>query len=100
MGPAWHGFAAVMVASLLPRGQCRRQRSLFRSMSTWYDLWPKRREAGNAGPAVGGAMILVPGGVRIWIAIGYTDMHRLAMQVRQCLDRDPHAGDLNIFRDQ
>ena len=52
-------------------------------MSTWYDLWPKRRDAGNASLAAGDAVILVPGGVRTWIAIGYTDMrlgmHRLAM---------------------
>ena len=47
-------------------------------------------------------MIPVPGGVRIWIATGVTDMrrgmHGLALQVRQSLERDPHAGDLYIFR--
>lgn len=47
-------------------------------------------------------MIPVPGGVRIWIATGHTDMrrgmHGLAMQVQQGLHRDPHAGDLYIFR--
>lgn len=47
-------------------------------------------------------MIPVPSGVRIWIATGHTDMRRgmfgLALQVQQVLKRDPHAGDLYIFR--
>lgn len=47
-------------------------------------------------------MIPVPSGVRIWIAVGRTDMrrgmHGLALQVQQILHRDPHAGDLFVFR--
>ena len=47
-------------------------------------------------------MIPVPSGVRVWIATGYTDMRRgmngLALQVQQGLKRDPHAGDLFVFR--
>lgn len=47
-------------------------------------------------------MIPVPTGVRIWIATGRTDMRRgmfgLALQVQQSLKRDPHVGDLYIFR--
>jgi transposase len=47
-------------------------------------------------------MIPVPSGVRIWLATGATDMRRgmngLALQVQQSLHRDPHAGDLYIFR--
>ena len=47
-------------------------------------------------------MIPVPSGVRIWIATGHTDMrrgmHGLALTVQQALKRDPHAGDLYIFR--
>jgi transposase len=47
-------------------------------------------------------MIPVPTGVRIWIATGHTDMRRgmfgLALQVQQVLKRDPHGGDLYIFR--
>jgi transposase len=47
-------------------------------------------------------MIPVPTGVRVWIATGYTDMRRgmngLALQVQQGLKRDPHAGDLFVFR--
>ena len=43
-------------------------------------------------------MIPVPGGVRVWLATGVTDMRRgmntLALQVQQDLGRDPHAGDL------
>jgi transposase len=47
-------------------------------------------------------MIPVPSGVRVWIATGHTDMRRgmnsLALQVQQTLMRDPHAGDLFVFR--
>ena len=47
-------------------------------------------------------MIPVPGGVRVWLAAGVTDMRRgmntLALQVQQELGRDPHAGDLYVFR--
>lgn len=47
-------------------------------------------------------MIPVPGGVRVWLAVGRTDMRRgmngLALQVQQTLHRDPHAGDLYVFR--
>ena len=47
-------------------------------------------------------MIPVPGGVRVWLATGVTDMGRgmntLALQVQEDLGRDPHAGDLYIFR--
>ena len=47
-------------------------------------------------------MIAVPTGVRVWIAAGHTDMRRgmqsLALQVQEGLKRDPHAGDLYVFR--
>ena len=47
-------------------------------------------------------MIPIPGGVRVWLATGVTDMRRgmntLALQVQEDLGRDPHAGDLYIFR--
>ena len=47
-------------------------------------------------------MIAVPTGVRVWIAAGRTDMRRgmqsLALQVQEGLKRDPHAGDLYVFR--
>jgi transposase len=47
-------------------------------------------------------MIPVPSGVRVWLAVGHTDMRRgmnsLAVQVQQVLERDPHAGDLYVFR--
>jgi transposase len=47
-------------------------------------------------------MIPVPSGVRVWIATGHTDMRRgmnsLALQIQQALNRDPHAGDLFVFR--
>jgi transposase len=41
-------------------------------------------------------------GVHVWLAVGVTDMRRgmngLALQVQQGLRRDPHAGDLYVFR--
>ena len=47
-------------------------------------------------------MIAPPSGVRVWLANGPTDMRRgmngLALQVQQALQRDPHAGDLYVFR--
>jgi transposase len=40
--------------------------------------------------------------VRVWLAVGHTDMRRgmnsLALQVQEGLKRDPHAGDLYVFR--
>ena len=47
-------------------------------------------------------MIPTPSGVRVWLAVGHTDMRRgmnsLALQVQQALGRDPHCGDLYVFR--
>src|SRR5207237_568035 len=56
-----------------------------------------------AGPRrAGAAMIPVPSGVRVWLAVGRTDMRKgmngLALQVQEALGRDPHAGDLYVFR--
>ncbi|MCR6732737.1 MAG: IS66 family insertion sequence element accessory protein TnpB [Ferrovibrio sp.] len=47
-------------------------------------------------------MIPIPSSSRVWIATGHTDMRRgmqgLALQVQEGLKRDPHGGDLFIFR--
>jgi len=47
-------------------------------------------------------MIPVPSGMRVWLSVGRTDMRRgmngLALQVQEALGRDPHAGDLYVFR--
>ena len=47
-------------------------------------------------------MIPVPSGMRVWIAMGHTDMRKgtqgLALLVQQHLRRDPHGGDLFVFR--
>ena len=41
-------------------------------------------------------MIPVPSGVRVWLAVGRTDMRRgmngLALQVQEALGRDPHPA--------
>jgi transposase len=48
------------------------------------------------------AMIPIPSNVRVWLAVGRTDMRRgmqgLALQVQETLGHDPYAGDLYIFR--
>jgi transposase len=60
------------------------------------------RVGGGGGQSAVGAMIPVPSGVRVWLAVGHTDMRRgmnsLALQVQEVLKRDPHAGDLYVFR--
>ena len=57
---------------------------------------------GGGGQGAVAAMIPVPSGVRVWLAVGHTDMRRgmnsLALQVQEKLGRDPHAGDLYVFR--
>src|SRR5579859_2748724 len=67
----------------------------------------RRQQGQGLGPAVGPgragtAMIPVPSGVRVWLAVGRTDMRKgmtgLALQVQEVLGRDPHAGDLYVFR--
>ncbi|MDE2498567.1 MAG: IS66 family insertion sequence element accessory protein TnpB [Alphaproteobacteria bacterium] len=47
-------------------------------------------------------MIPVPAGVHVWIATGHTDMRKgfdgLAVRVQEVLKRDPHSGNLFVFR--
>ena len=47
-------------------------------------------------------MIPIASGVRVWIATGHTDMRRgmnsLALLVQEAFTRDPHGGDLYVFR--
>lgn len=47
-------------------------------------------------------MIPIPSSVKVWLALGHTDMRRgmrsLALQVQQSLNKDVHAGDLYVFR--
>jgi transposase len=47
-------------------------------------------------------VIPVPAGVRVWLAVGHTDMRRgfpgLAVLVQETLKADPHSGHLFVFR--
>jgi transposase len=47
-------------------------------------------------------MIPVPSGVHVWLATGHTDMRKgfdgLALLVQEQLKRDPHGGQLFVFR--
>jgi transposase len=46
--------------------------------------------------------IPIPGGARVWLATGRTDMRKgfdgLALLVQETLKRDPHGGHLFVFR--
>jgi transposase len=79
---------------LIERVCKRRQAAYFRLRRSRFG------SGGDEGAAA--AMIPIPSGVRVWIATGHTDMRRgmngLALQVQQALKRDPHAGDLFVFR--
>jgi transposase len=76
-------------------GVCREDRGA----DTGVDLG---RISGGGGEGAVAAMIPIPSGVRVWLAVGHTDMRRgmnsLAIQVQQALKRDPHGGDLYVFR--
>jgi len=47
-------------------------------------------------------VIPFPGGARVWLATGRTDMRKgmngLALQVQEVLERDPYSGHLFVFR--
>ena len=47
-------------------------------------------------------MIPVPSGVRVWLAVGRTDMRKgfdgLALHVQEILRFDPHGGHIFAFR--
>jgi transposase len=47
-------------------------------------------------------VIPIPSNVQVWLATGHTDMRRgfngLALQVQEVLKRDPHDGQLFVFR--
>jgi transposase len=65
--------------------------------------WGERAIGVDRGHVEGVAILIpVPTGGRVWIATGHTDMRRgmrgLALQVQEGLKRDPHGGDLFIFR--
>jgi transposase len=67
------------------------------------DLWGCRSGFGGGGDkGDAAAMIPISSGVRVWIATGHTDMRRgmqgLALQVQEGLKRNPHGGDLYVFR--
>jgi len=47
-------------------------------------------------------IIPISADIRVWLATGHTDMRKgmnsLALQVQEKLRRNPHAGDLFVFR--
>ena len=57
---------------------------------------------GRVDGARGLAVIAFPSGARVWLATGHTDMRKgfasLALMVQETFKRNPHAGDLWVFR--
>ena len=100
------GFAEVVVA---PGPE---QRMAVASPALEIELWPghSRARCGNGAQGLGfgdhqgpgSTMIALPSGIWVWIAAGHSDMrrgmHSLALQVQEVLKRNPHAGDLYVFR--
>jgi transposase len=90
-------------SSKQPTNEVRRHRN-----RTWLRKPRARRQRSGRRCASTGSersqrtMIPMPSGMRVWIAAGHTDMRRgmqgLALQVQEQLKRDPHGGDLYIFR--
>jgi transposase len=55
----------------------------------------RARRTGGEGAAV---MIAFPAGVRVWLATGHTGFDGLALPVQEQPKRDPHSGQLFVFR--
>ena len=99
------GFTPVIVKSDAPR---RRVRSARCGDHRGHRRCAGQDRRGRSGGARHGdlegapIMISVPSGVRVWLAGGVTDMRRgmngLTLQIQEGLGRDPHAGDLFVFR--
>ena len=87
-------------------GRPRRDRDRVCERSADADHGRGRSSDGDGGGRGAGqwtaVMILIPSGVRVWIATGHTDMRRgmnsLALLVQEAFKRDPHGGDLYVFR--
>jgi transposase len=105
---AANGFAQVLVAptgdglALSPEPAIEIEFAGNARMRIPGSVSPALAAAVVEGRGAGATMIPVPSGVRVWLAVGRTDMRKgmngLALQVQQGLGRDPHAGDLYVFR--
>src|SRR5579863_4129792 len=77
---------------------CERRADAAHGAGRGFDREGDGRGAGK-GPA---AMIPVPSGVQVWLATGHTDMRKgfdgLAVLVQETLKRNPHNGNLFVFR--
>lgn len=62
----------------------------------------RHQSAGSRVARTGAAMISLPPGVRVWLAVGRTDMRKgfdgLAMLAQEQLQQDPFSGQLFVFR--
>ena len=105
--PTVPGFAAVAIAPVPPpsatRAAPRADRGRAGGRRPRPDHGTRRPGGGRGGaPRAGRAVIPFPGGVRVWLATGRTDMRKgmngLALQVQEVLERDPYAGHLFVFR--
>jgi transposase len=89
--------AESMAGRRLVSATARRHGISRSQLYTW-----RRLAREGPGPGAGAGMIALPPGARVWLACGVTDMRRgmpgLALMVQEALGRDPHAGDLFVFR--
>ncbi|WP_409566655.1 IS66 family insertion sequence element accessory protein TnpB [Methylobacterium sp. E-005] len=92
---AWHSPARVAgsgpESERTGSGPARRQ-----GRGVWRSAHPRPRRCWR------GTTTPVPSAARVWIGIGVTDMRRsmngLALLVQEGGSRNPHAGDLYVFR--
>ena len=56
----------------------------------------------SALPSEATSLMLVPAGIKVHMAVGYTDMRKgidgLAVLVEQILEKDPFSGHMFVFR--
>ncbi len=94
MQPVWHigeKISVLMHRAVLDWHVAPERGKSFRRRGAW----PRARCSRTP------MMIPVPGGVRVWLAAGHTDMRKgfgsLALLVQETLKRDPFDNDLFIF---
>src|SRR4029077_2134327 len=84
------------------RRPCRRSRSNLQARPRPDPSFGVSGFGGRGRRGAGAAVIPVPSGVRGWVGGGRTDMRKgmngFALPIQEQLKRDPHAGDLYVFR--
>ena len=100
--PSNPGFAeAVLVPDAEPVAPCASP-AIVKAPGARHTRQHLRLGVAGAGGRGAEGTAVIPLGARVWIAMGHTDMRKgmqgLALMVQQQLHRDPHGGDLFVFR--